>query len=65
LERIPETRLLPTETHRELVRNFVLLDEEEAQGKLDQVGDEITFVQAIRADSFERADFTFFPRRRI
>jgi aspartate-semialdehyde dehydrogenase len=40
--------------------NFVLLDEEEAQGKLDQVGDEVTFVQAIGADSFERADFTFF-----
>ena len=28
---------------------FVLLDEEEAQGQLDQVGDEITFVQAIGA----------------
>jgi aspartate-semialdehyde dehydrogenase len=40
--------------------NFVLLDEEEAQGQLDQVGDEVTFVQAIQADSFERADFTFF-----
>jgi aspartate-semialdehyde dehydrogenase len=40
--------------------NFVLLDEEEAQGKLDQVGDEITFVQAIAPDAFERMDFTFF-----
>ena len=40
--------------------NFVLLDEEEAQGQLDQVGDEITFVQAIGGDAFERADFTFF-----
>lgn len=39
---------------------FVLLDDEEAQGQLDQVGDEVTFVQAIRPDSFERADFTFF-----
>jgi aspartate-semialdehyde dehydrogenase len=39
---------------------FVLLDEEEAQGQLDQVGDEVTFVQAIGADSFERVDFTFF-----
>ena len=29
--------------------NFVLLDEEEAQGQLDQVGDEVTFVQAIDA----------------
>jgi aspartate-semialdehyde dehydrogenase len=40
--------------------NFVLLDEEEAQGKLDQVGDEITFVQAIALDAFDRMDFTFF-----
>jgi aspartate-semialdehyde dehydrogenase len=40
--------------------NFVLLDEAEAQGQLDQVGDEVTFVQAIGADAFERADFTFF-----
>jgi aspartate-semialdehyde dehydrogenase len=40
--------------------NFVLLDEEEAQGQLDQVGDEVTIVRAIDADSFEKADFTFF-----
>ena len=40
--------------------NFVLLDEEEAQGQLDQVGDEITFVQAIAPDAFDRVDFTFF-----
>jgi aspartate-semialdehyde dehydrogenase len=40
--------------------NFVLLDEEEAQGQLDQVGDEITFVQAIAPDAFDRMDFTFF-----
>ncbi len=39
---------------------FVLLDEETAQGQLDQVGDEITFVQPIEADTFERVDFTFF-----
>jgi aspartate-semialdehyde dehydrogenase len=40
--------------------SFFLLDEEEAQGQLDQVGDEVTFVQAIEADAFERVDFTFF-----
>jgi aspartate-semialdehyde dehydrogenase len=40
--------------------DFVLLDDEDAQGQLDQVGDEVTIVQAIGADSFERADFTFF-----
>jgi aspartate-semialdehyde dehydrogenase len=40
--------------------NFTLLDEEEAQGQLDQVGDEITFVQAIAPDAFDYVDFTFF-----
>ena len=40
--------------------NFVLLDDEEAQGQLDQVGDEITFVQAISPDAFDHVDFTFF-----
>jgi aspartate-semialdehyde dehydrogenase len=40
--------------------NFVLLDEQDVQGQLDQVADEVTFVQAIDADSFDRADFTFF-----
>jgi len=40
--------------------SVVLLDEEEAQGKLDQVGDEVAVIQAIEADSFERVDFTFF-----
>lgn len=39
---------------------FVLLDEEDAQGQIDQVGDEVTFIQAIRADAFDRSDFTFF-----
>ncbi|HEY1896928.1 MAG TPA: Asd/ArgC dimerization domain-containing protein [Terracidiphilus sp.] len=39
---------------------FVLLDEDDALGQLDQVGDEITFVQPIDPDSFEHADFTFF-----
>ena len=39
---------------------FTLLDEDEALGQLDQVGDEITFVQPIDPDSFEHVDFTFF-----
>lgn len=39
--------------------SFVLLDEEEAQGQLDQVGDEVTFIQTISPDAFERVDFTF------
>jgi aspartate-semialdehyde dehydrogenase len=40
--------------------NFVLLDEEDAQGQLEQVGDEVTFVQAIAPDAFDHVDFTFF-----
>ncbi len=40
--------------------NFALLDEDDAQGQLDQVGDEITFIQALSADAFDRSDFTFF-----
>jgi len=40
--------------------NLALLDEEVAQGQLEQVGDEATFIQAISADAFDRADFTFF-----
>ena len=40
--------------------NLVLLDEDEGLGQLDQVGDEITFVQAIEPDAFEAMDFTFF-----
>ena len=39
--------------------SFTLLDEGEAQGQLDQVGDEVTFIQTIGADAFERVDFTF------
>ncbi len=40
--------------------NFALLDEEDAQGQLDQVGDEVTFIQSVSAEAFEHADFTFF-----
>jgi aspartate-semialdehyde dehydrogenase len=40
--------------------SFMLLDEDEALGQLDQVGDEVTFVQAIEPDAFDHVDFTFF-----
>ena len=40
--------------------NFLLLDVEEAQGLLEQVGDEGTVVQVIGENSFEEIDFTFF-----
>ncbi|HLY40379.1 MAG TPA: Asd/ArgC dimerization domain-containing protein [Terracidiphilus sp.] len=40
--------------------SFALLDAEEGLGQIDQVGDEVTFVQAIEPDAFDRVDFTFF-----
>ncbi len=40
--------------------DVALLDEEGSAGQLDQVGDEVTFVQAIAEDAFEHIDFTFF-----
>ncbi len=40
--------------------NIALLDEEDAQGQIDQVGDEVTFIQALTSEAFEHADFTFF-----
>ncbi len=40
--------------------SLVLLDEDEALGQLDQVADEVTFVQAIEPDAFDHVDFTFF-----
>jgi aspartate-semialdehyde dehydrogenase len=40
--------------------SIALLDEEEAQGQIDRVGDEVTFIQPLTADAFERMDFTFF-----
>jgi aspartate-semialdehyde dehydrogenase len=39
---------------------MTLFDEEAAQGKLDQIGDEVTIVQAIEPDAFDQVDFTFF-----
>ncbi len=40
--------------------DFVLLDEEEAIGQLEQVGDEAAVIQRTEAGSFERMDFVFF-----
>jgi aspartate-semialdehyde dehydrogenase len=40
--------------------SLLLLDENQALGQLDQVGDEVTFVQAIEPDAFDHVDFTFF-----
>ena len=37
-----------------------LLDDDESLGQLEAVGDEVNFIQSIRAEQFERVDFTFF-----
>ncbi|MGB9233517.1 MAG: Asd/ArgC dimerization domain-containing protein [Terriglobales bacterium] len=37
-----------------------LLDDDESLGKLEAVGDEVSFIQSVRAEQFERIDFTFF-----
>lgn len=37
-----------------------LLDDEEAMGQLEAMGDEISFIQRVRAEQFENVDFTFF-----
>ena len=37
-----------------------LLDDDEALGQLEAMGDEITFIQRVRAEQFENVDFTFF-----
>jgi aspartate-semialdehyde dehydrogenase len=37
-----------------------LLDDDESLGKLETVGDEVTFIQKVRAEEFRNIDFTFF-----
>src|SRR3984885_6094940 len=37
-----------------------LLDDEEALGKLEAVRDEVTFIQNVSSEQFQKMDFTFF-----
>lgn len=37
-----------------------LLDDDEALGQLEAMKDEITFIQSVRAEQFDKIDFTFF-----
>jgi aspartate-semialdehyde dehydrogenase len=37
-----------------------LLDDDESLGQLEAMGDEISFIQRVRAEQFEHVDFTFF-----
>ena len=40
--------------------DFALMDDDADMGKLETVGDEVTFIQRIEPGSFERMDFAFF-----
>jgi aspartate-semialdehyde dehydrogenase len=37
-----------------------LLDDEESLGQLEAVGDEMSFIQSVRSEQFEKVDFAFF-----
>jgi aspartate-semialdehyde dehydrogenase len=37
-----------------------LLDDDEALGQLEAMGDEVSFIQSVRAEQFDNVDFTFF-----
>src|SRR6202167_2143843 len=37
-----------------------LLDDDESIGQLEATGDEMNFIQSVRADQFTHVDFTFF-----
>jgi aspartate-semialdehyde dehydrogenase len=37
-----------------------LLDDDESLGQLEALGDEISFIQSVRAEQFDNVDFTFF-----
>jgi aspartate-semialdehyde dehydrogenase len=41
-------------------RDVKLLDDDESLGKLEALGDEVTFIQKVRAEEFRNIDFTFF-----
>jgi len=37
-----------------------LLDDDESLGRLEAVGDEMSFIQSVRSEQFEKVDFAFF-----
>jgi aspartate-semialdehyde dehydrogenase len=37
-----------------------LLDDNESLGQLEAVGDEVSFIQSVRVEQFDKVDFTFF-----
>jgi len=45
---------------RKFARDVRLLDDEESLGQLEAVGDEVTFVQQVARDQFDKVDVAFF-----
>jgi aspartate-semialdehyde dehydrogenase len=43
--------------------DLILLDDNEALGQLEALGDEMTFVQSVSRDNFDNVDFAFFASR--
>jgi aspartate-semialdehyde dehydrogenase len=39
---------------------FLLMDDDEALGQIEAIGDELTVIQKIDADSFQMVDYVFF-----
>ena len=39
---------------------FVLMDDDEALGQIEAIGDEVTVIQRVEEDSFKRIDYAFF-----
>src|SRR2546430_14515426 len=37
-----------------------LLDDDESIGQLESIGDEVSFIQSVRSQHFDKVDFTFF-----
>jgi aspartate-semialdehyde dehydrogenase len=37
-----------------------LMDDDESLGQLEALGDEVSFIQSVRTEQFEKVDFTFF-----
>src|SRR5690242_10856654 len=37
-----------------------LLDDDESLGQLESIGDEVSFIQGVRNEQFDKIDFTFF-----
>ncbi len=37
-----------------------MLDDDDSLGQLEALGDEVSFIQSVRLEQFEKIDFTFF-----